>query len=198
MPTPLTWDSPANLTWDSPELTWDSSNNNNTTTYKVMPNDNRISAILSDADKAAVLAAFQVIKDKLPFLINLTPAERQSIPTLGTTRGGMDEAFATAMAAHPELVPGFVDVPELAKDRALWLPLAEILQLSTEVCEGIADTHALAGSDIYMAYLSFYQNVKQAAKRGVPGADAIYQNLRRFFPRGASTTPPTPPAPPHL
>ncbi len=24
MPTPLTWDSPANLTWDSPSLTWDS------------------------------------------------------------------------------------------------------------------------------------------------------------------------------
>ncbi|MDP1588285.1 MAG: hypothetical protein Q8M07_11105 [Prosthecobacter sp.] len=53
-----------------------------------MPNDNRISATLSDADKAAVLAAFQVIKTKLPFLINLTPAECQSIPTLGTTRGG--------------------------------------------------------------------------------------------------------------
>lgn len=188
MPAPLTWDS-AGLTWDSPT--------NNTTTYKVMPNDNRISAILSDADKAAVLAAFQAIKTKLPFLINLTPAERQSIPTLGTTRGGMDEAFATAMAAHPELVPGFVDVPEMGLDRTLWLQLGEILQGSAEVCEGIEDTHALAGSDIYMAYLSFYQNVKQAAKRGVPGADAIYQNLRRFFPRGGgSATPPAPPTPP--
>lgn len=53
MPAPLTWDSPANLTWDSLGLTWDSPTNN-TNTYKVMPNDNRISAILSDADKAAV------------------------------------------------------------------------------------------------------------------------------------------------
>ncbi len=53
------------------------------------------------------------------------------------------------------------------------------------------DTHALAGSDIYMAYLFFYQNVKQAAKRGVVGADTIYQNLRCFFPRGGGGTPPT-------
>ncbi len=54
------------------------------------------------------------------------------------------------------------------------------LQGSDEVCEGISDTHAIAGSDIYMAYLSFYQNVKQAARRGGVGSDAIYQNLRRF------------------
>ena len=192
MPTPHTWDSPANLSWDSPLLNWDS--NQTTPTHTTMPNDNRISATLSDADKAAVLAAFQVIKDKLPFRVNLSPEERQSTPTLGTQRGGMDEAFSTAMAAHPELVPTFVDVPEMELDRTLWLQLGEILQCAAEVCEGISDTHALAGSDIYMSYLSFYQNVKQAAKRGVPGADTIYQNLRRFFPRGGGT-PPTPPTP---
>ena len=38
---------------------------------------------------------------------------------------------------------------------------------------------------MYLAYLSFYNNVKQAAKRAVVGADAIYANLRRFFQRGA-------------
>ncbi|MEQ2005324.1 MAG: hypothetical protein ABMA26_00895 [Limisphaerales bacterium] len=69
---------PAPLTWDSPSLTWDSQPNN--TTYKVMPNYNRISAILSAADKPAVLVAFQTTKTKLPLLINLTPAGRQSIP----------------------------------------------------------------------------------------------------------------------
>ena len=160
-----------------------------------MPLDNRISAVLTDADKTAILGAFQIIKDKTPFRVNLTPEERQSTPTLGTQRGGMDEAFSTAMAAHPELVPSFVDVPEMAKDRTLWLQLGEILQCASEVCEGIEDTHALIGSDIYMAYLSFYQNVRQAARRGVPGADAIYQNLRQFFPRGGGSQPPTPPNP---
>ena len=193
MPTPHTWDSPANLTWDSPALNWDS--NNNTPTYTTMPNDNKISAILTTQDFADVLAAFGTIKTKMPFLLNLTPAERKALPTLGTERGAMDDAFSSAMAAHPELVPSFVDMAEMAKDRTLWLQLAELLQCSNEVCEGISDTHAIAGSDIYMAYLSFYQNVKQAARRGVVGADAIYQNLRRFFPRGGGGGPVPPAAP---
>jgi hypothetical protein len=34
--------------------------------------------------------------------------------------------------------------------------------------------------------------LKQAAKRAIVGADSIYQNLRRFFPRGRSTPPPAP------
>jgi hypothetical protein len=45
---------------------------------------------------------------------------------------------------------------------------------------------------MYLAYLSFYNNVKQAAKRSVVGADAIYQTLRVFFLRGSTT--PAPPA----
>lgn len=54
---------------------------------------------------------------------------------------------------------------------------------------------SVASSIIYLAYLSFYNNVKQAAKRAVVGADAIYQNLRRFFQRGSPPPPPTPPTP---
>ena len=39
--------------------------------------DNRIDAALSETDRAAVLAAIETIKTKLPFLIDLTPKERQ-------------------------------------------------------------------------------------------------------------------------
>ena len=181
------------MAWNTPGLVWNGAVPQ--PHYKTMPNDNKISAILSAQDRTDVLAAFETIKTKLPFLINLTPVERRRMPTLGTERGGMDETFSMEMASHPELVPGFVDVPELAKDRALWTALAEFLSCAKEVCEGIEDTHQVAGSDIYMAYLSFYQNVRQAARRGVVGADAIYQNLRRFFPSGGPTPPPTPPNP---
>ena len=48
--------------------------------------------------------------------------------------------------------------------------------------------------DTYLAYLSFYKNVKQAAKRNVPGANTVLDNLKRFFPRGGGTPRP-PPAP---
>ena len=157
-----------------------------------MPNDNKISASISAQDMTEVMAAFATIKAKLPFLRNLTKNERRSLPTVGTERGGMMETFNSEMDLHPDLIPTFVDMPELDIDRALYTQLDTLKSCAREICEGIEDTHQIVGSDIYMAYLSFYNNVKQAAKRAVVGADAIYQNLRRFFPRGRSGSTPSP------
>lgn len=157
-----------------------------------MPNDNKISASISAQDMTDIMAAFATIKAKLPFLRNLTKLERISLPTVGTERGGMMETFDMEIGLHPDLVPTFVDVPELNIDRALYTQLDTIKTCAREICEGVEDTQQVVGSDIYLAYLSFYNNVKQAAKRAVVGADAIYQNLRRFFPRGRSAPPATP------
>ncbi|HEV7892558.1 MAG TPA: hypothetical protein VGP08_18235 [Pyrinomonadaceae bacterium] len=43
--------------------------------------DNRISATLSQADRQAVLDAINTIRTKLPFLIDLSPEERRSLPS---------------------------------------------------------------------------------------------------------------------
>ncbi len=158
-----------------------------------MPNDNRISHEITDAVKIQILTKFQEIKDLMPFLINLTPEEKQGIPTISTERGAMDEVFHTEMGAHPELVPSYVDSAEMAHDRELRGDLLEILQRSREVCDSLQDTAHVAGSDVLLGYLSFYSNVQQAAKRGAAGANTLLDNLSRFFPRSrrAAVVPPT-------
>ena len=161
----------------------------------IMTNDNKVSASISAQDKTDILAAFATIKAKLPFLINLTPEGRRSTPAIATERGGMNSTFPMEMTAHADLVPSYVNMAEVNKDSALWDHLDELEACAKEICEGIADTKQAVGNDLLLAYLSFYNNVKQAAKRAVVGADAIYQNLRRFFQRGGSTPPPTPPTP---
>ena len=93
-----------------------------------------------------------------------------------------DEKCAGYMTAHPELVPSFVSVPELAKDRTLRTDLNDIARELGQVFEGVEDTIMLASSEAYMADLSFYQNVRQAAQRGVVGADSIYSDLNERFP----------------
>lgn len=195
MPQPLTWDS--GLAWDAPApgFTWDGLVADNPQP-KHTTMDNRISATLSPADKATALTKLGEIAALLPFLINLTAAEKSSLPKMSAIRDGMDESFALEMAAHPELVPNFVDMTELAKDRALRSALRDLHQQMCALCEGLEDTLTAAGVDTYLAYLSFYSNVKQGAKRNVPGADTVLENLKRFFPRGGgSTPPPTPPTP---
>jgi hypothetical protein len=190
MPQPLTWNQ--NFVWNAQGAVWNG--HVASPTYTKMSNDNKISASISAQDMTDIMAAFATIKTKLPFLINLTQAEKRRMPNIGTERGGMVETFTSEMGLHPDLIPTFVEMDELAKDKALLIQLETLRSCANELCEGINDTHQAVGSDMYLAYLSFYNNVKQAAKRAVVGADAVYENLRRFFQRG-STPPPASPQP---
>ena len=63
-----------------------------------------------------------------------------------------------------------------------------------ELCQQVSDTLTELGHEIYVADLSFYAAVPEAALRGVPGAENLYDELSSRFPgRGAAEpTPPTP------
>lgn len=204
----LTWDSTSNgqlLTWDSsPALTWDGALPETPTTPPThMPNDNRISAEVTPANVTVLMTKFTEINALLPFLINLTKEERIQLPKLGAASLLFDEQCASYMATAPNLVPPFVDPDEVTKDRTLRVVLADALREAKKLCEKLDDTLMLVGSEIWMADLSFYQTVRQAARRDVPGADTIYDDLKARFP-GVAGDPeeeeeeddgPTPPTP---
>jgi hypothetical protein len=195
MPQPLSWDS--GLAWDdlTPGITWDGVASN-TNTHHPMASDNRISLEITPAQKTAIVDAVTALKTALQGItINLTKDERQSLPKIGDKTLAFDEKCKAYMAARPELVPGFIDAAELAKDRKVIDDLLPCLREVAPIAEAIEDTITLAYSDIYVADLAFHANVKQAAKRGVPGTDTIYDDLRERFPgrpRAATPPPPTP------
>lgn len=193
MPEPLRWDTPG-LRYDTPGVTWDGFVQ--TPTQHLMPDDNRISIEIPPATKASVLAKLAEIRALIaPFCLNLTPGERQSVPTIGTERAAMVSTFDMQMATHPTLVPPYVDMAEKTKDSAAWTDLTEMLSPSREISEMLGDTRHVAGADLLGAYLPFYGSVQQAAKHNVAGADTTLGTLRPFFPRGRRSTPTPPPAP---
>jgi hypothetical protein len=161
-----------------------------------MPDNNRISAELIDADKQAVLDAIALVRSKLPFLISLTPDERTTLPKLGEKTLAFEDKCRTYMTSHPNLLPSFVDAAEVEKDRTLRTPVVEIWRELSALTQAVDDTVLLLGSEIYMADLSFYQNSRQAAKMGVADAQTVYNDLKVRFP-GANPTPAQPPTPPH-
>jgi hypothetical protein len=102
------------------------------------------------------------------------------------------------------------------RTRAVEMPISDLLYIMVEIrqktlkgkrcpafcapelapiCEGLEDTVSLAYTDVYVADLAFHQNVKQAAERGVPGTDTIYDDLKQRFPGRPRVPPPTPPTP---
>lgn len=162
-----------------------------------MPDDNRIDAEITAAVKTQILTKFQEILDLLPMRVNLTPQEKQSIPSLGPARTGMVPVFIQVMQAHPELVPSYVNVPLLLRDQALLSALNELFGRSSEVTESLKDTAHVAGADMYLAFLAVWNNVKEARRRNVPGIDAIYDLLKPFFTRTSPEPTPTTPGGPN-
>lgn len=159
-----------------------------------MPDDNRISASLTDADKQAILTAIATIKTKLPFLLSLTPDDRVAMPKMSDKSVAFDEKCATYMDSLPALVPGFVNVAEVKKDRDLREQLAGVAAEIAALASSMDDTMMVVSSELWMADLSFYQSIRQGAKRSVAGAQAAYDDLSQRFP-GAKPAP-TPTAKP--
>lgn len=151
-----------------------------------MSDKNRISATVSSEDIAAVTAAASTIEAKLPFLVSLDAGEARELPRLGPKTLGFDEQCETYMAKHPEFVPAFVDLEEVKKDRALRTQLSTVARTLSLLAQRTEDTLAVVSHEIYNADLAFYQNVKQAAKRGVVDAQTVYNVLSDRFPGRSS------------
>ncbi|MCX7007190.1 MAG: hypothetical protein NTY53_08065, partial [Kiritimatiellaeota bacterium] len=75
----------------------------------------RISAVLTPADKAAIIAKLNEIRALVPFLISLSPRERQSLTKLGNKTASFDGKCRDYMAQHPKLVPRFLDMAEFQR-----------------------------------------------------------------------------------
>ena len=147
-----------------------------------MSESNRVSAVLGDAEIAELRTQIAALRARLPFLVNLSPQDRKELPKLGDKTVGFDEKCQTYMESNPEFLPGFVDTAELDRDRALRSQMLRIAPDLLLLAEQIEDTLTVLGSEIVMVDFAYYQGVREAARRGLPGAQLIYDDLRARFP----------------
>jgi len=137
----------------------------------------------------AVIAEVQTKIDEIatllqPYLLALTPAERRETLKMGErTLAFVEKAYDFA-GKNPGLVPPYLNVAAWGVDfndaHGLWTVHNSIHQLD----EGIDDTEMVAGSEAYHGALIFYNSVKVAADQDIPGAKAVYEELRTRFPQG--------------
>ena len=123
-----------------------------------------------------------------PYLLALTPGERQGMPKMGDKTIGFVEKAHDFAQQNPALVPPYLEITAFNTDftdaHGLWTLHNMVLQLE----EGIADTEIAAGSEAYQAALVFYKSVKMAAAQDVPGARAVFEELKTRFPSGRRRT----------
>jgi hypothetical protein len=143
--------------------------------------DSKVSAKLSPTDKKAVMDAINTIKEKLPFLIDLTTEERKSLPKLGDkSRAFVSKALEIA-AQNPDFLPRSFDVDEMRRDIELFEDLYPILLSLSQLQELIDDTSVAVGSEAYAAGLMVYNYAKASGKGA--GLESMIDDLGRRFAR---------------
>lgn len=142
---------------------------------------NPISATMTQADREAVLAAVATIKEKLPFLVDLSAEERKALPKMGDkSRAFVSKALEVA-TQNPDFLPRSFDLEELRKDVQLFEALYPLLLSMTQLQELLDDTCLAVGSEAYAAALQVYSYAK--ASGNVGGMDAVVSEMGQRFAR---------------
>lgn len=152
-----------------------------------MPTQTSVSYDLTAAQEAALRKQLSDVLKALPVNLSLTPEQRQTLPKMADNTIPFVQKGLAYMGTNPEFVPPYVDPAELARDFGLSAGYLRLLALATQIVSALTDVATEAGSEAYVAVLAYYNSVQQAAKRNVPGAKDIYEDLRQRFPGGASS-----------
>lgn len=145
-------------------------------------NENRISITLSAADKASLTQAIQTLTDTLqPLLIALDAADKNALAKMKDKSVPFVEKVIQYAQSNPEFVPPFLNVAEMETDYKAFSQLNALIRPLMQIFRNMDDTAALCGSEAYIAALTYYNSIKQAAKMNVPNAKAIYDDLSVRF-----------------
>lgn len=141
--------------------------------------ENRVSASLSEVDRQAVLSALTTIREKLPFLIDLSPDERRTLPKMGDRSQGFVTKALEVATQNADILPRSFDVEEMRKDVELLGALSPIMGALAQLQELVEDTFLAVGSEAYTSALLIYQYARAGGK-GAALDDALDALGQRF------------------
>ena len=128
-----------------------------------------------------ILQKLGEIETLLPFLIQLTEEERHDLSKVADKRLAFIEKYDTYVRSHPEFVPAIYPVAEATGNLDLFHAMVEIVAEMTIVFSKIDDTRLISGSKAYEDARNYYKIVQGAVEANVPGARAIYEDMKKLF-----------------
>lgn len=157
---------------------------------------NRIHLELSEAELTTVNEALAALQNTLgPKLKTLTPDERRKLPKMGDGTEPFVLKTSEYAKTNPEFLPPYISADALGVDLKTIEMLNTLVRPLRQTVSNLDDSIMLAGSEAYTASLSYYNNIKQALKMGVPGAESIYKDLKQRFENQGQKSIPEPTTP---
>ena len=122
-----------------------------------------------------------------PYLLALTPEERMTLPKMSDKTQPFVEKTIDYCATAPQFAPPYLNIEALNADMRVYQQLIPLFRIVKRLSNGLDDTTMQAGAETYTHTLTYYNSVKMAAKIDVPGAKAIYNDLKKRFEKKTSS-----------
>lgn len=144
--------------------------------------ENRISLKFADSEITQIKDAIGVLVGLLaPKLIALSAEDKKRLSKISDDSIPFNEKVAQYVVSNPEFVPMFRTSDEFLTDFSAFKEVRGFIRLLEQVFGNMQDTSMLAGSEADEFARAYYGAVGQAAKMGVPNAQAIYDDLSERY-----------------
>jgi len=144
--------------------------------------ENRVSQEVPDEVLTQVLTKLNEAEALLkPFAVEMTPGQLLTLPKMADKSVPFVEKVMMYLESNPDYAPPFVKKEDLGVDLNVFEGLSPIVNATSRFSETVNNLRQVAGSEAYIAALSYYNSVKQAAKLALPGAAIIADDLAKRF-----------------
>jgi hypothetical protein len=143
--------------------------------------NNRISAALTDQDMQDMMNALDTFERVLPFLIELTNEEVQTMPKIDVSNHNFVTETLNVMEMEQIPLPSTISKEEIKKDLELYDRLNRMLLRLEQLTKGVKHTAMLAGSEAYTCSLFVYKIIQTFAQSGMTGYSALNERLKSRF-----------------
>ena len=142
---------------------------------------NQIAAELPEQDLTEILQAIATIRQKLPFLVLLSPSDEKATAMLDEGRIPFALKAVEYASREAAISPNPPLLEEAKKDLAIYTKLQTVERELSRLSEMVSDTRMLAGAELYQFARVTYKMAKISASLDVPGTKSIVDDLGRLY-----------------
>src|SRR5437016_2850367 len=130
-------------------------------------------------DEQGIMTAIETIRQKLPFLLNLTPAERKGLAKLGDKSRAFVLKAVDVATQNPETLPGTHSIEDVRNIADVFRGMTAIRLALQQLYKQVDDTTTKTGSEAYAVARTIYAGTKSPVA-GAHLATAASNLGRRF------------------
>ena len=132
--------------------------------------------------KYALQKLDEIVKLLEPYLLMLTPGEREALVKIGEESFRFLELSHEIAVNYPDLFPTFMQTAVFKEEFSTVNELWSFVNKINNLKDRINDMKMMAGNHALEFAITFYHTVKLAARHDIPGTKMIFDELKPKFP----------------